>query len=67
MEGDLILQIRSRRKAWTADELAEVLSISRKHILRMAKAQRMPSYRIGGSVRFDPSATSNWLESRSVG
>ena len=67
MEGDLILHIRSRRKAWTADELAEVLSISRKHILRMAKAQRMPSYRIGGSVRFDPSATATWLESRSVG
>jgi excisionase family DNA binding protein len=63
----LIAHIRSRRRAWTAAELADVLSMSAKHILKMAKEQRMPSYRIGGSVRFDPSATADWLERRSVG
>ena len=63
----LVVHIRSRRRAWTAAELADVLSMSAKHILKMAKEQRMPSYRIGGSVRFDPSATADWLEGRSVG
>ena len=63
----LVSHIRSRRRAWTAAELADVLSMSAKHILKMAKEQRIPSYRIGGSVRFDPSATADWLERRSVG
>lgn len=63
----LISHIRARRRAWTAAELAEILSLSAKHLLKMAKEQRMPSYRIGGSVRFDPSATADWLERRSVG
>ncbi len=65
--GSIVAQIRSRRKAWTAAELAEIIGLSQKHILKMAKAQRIPSYRLGGSVRFDPSSVANWLEGRSVG
>jgi excisionase family DNA binding protein len=45
----------------TADELAQFLHLSRKHIFRMAKAGRIPSVRIGGSVRFDPRKTGEWL------
>ena len=66
-ERGIIAEIRARRRAWKADELAELLGLSRKHILKMAKEQRMPSYRIGGAVRFDPSATADWLDSRSIG
>ena len=65
--GSIIAHIRSRRKAWTAAELSEVIGLSQKHILKMAKAQRIPSYRLGGSVRFDPASVANWLENRSVG
>ena len=46
----------------TADDLADYLSLSRKHIFRMAKAGRIPSVRIGGSVRFDPRKTGEWLK-----
>lgn len=46
----------------TADELAEYLHLSRKHIFRMARAGRIPSVRIGGSVRFDPRRTGEWLK-----
>jgi excisionase family DNA binding protein len=34
--------VRRRRTAWTAEELAEVLSLSRKHIYKLAKKGRMP-------------------------
>lgn len=56
--------VRRRRTAWTAEELAEVLSLSRKHIYKLAKKGRMPSLRIGGAIRFDPHTTAAWLESK---
>lgn len=58
--------VRRRRTAWTAEELAEVLSLSRKHIYKLAKKGRMPSLRIGGAIRFDPHATAAWLESKAI-
>lgn len=58
--------VRRRRTAWTAEELAEVLSLSRKHIYKLAKKGRMPSLRIGGAIRFDPHTTATWLESKSI-
>jgi excisionase family DNA binding protein len=58
--------VRQRRTAWTAEELAEVLSLSRKHIYKLAKKGRMPSLRIGGAIRFDPHATAAWLESKAI-
>jgi excisionase family DNA binding protein len=58
--------VRRRRRAWTAEELAEVLSLSRKHIYKLAKKGRMPSLRIGGAIRFDPHATAAWLESKAI-
>ena len=58
--------VRRRRTAWTAEELAEVLSLSRKHIYKLAKKGRMPSLRIGGAIRFDPHATATWLESKAI-
>jgi excisionase family DNA binding protein len=58
--------VRRRRRAWTAEELAEVLSLSRKHIYKLAKKGRMPSMRIGGAIRFDPHATAAWLESKAI-
>ncbi|WP_089407781.1 helix-turn-helix domain-containing protein [Granulicella rosea] len=65
-EGNIVSHIRCRRSAWTAENLAELLSLSKKHIYRLAKQGRMPSYRVGGAVRFDPQATADWLEDRAV-
>jgi excisionase family DNA binding protein len=64
--ASLSSQIRNRRTAWTAEELADVLCLSRKHIYKLAKRGRMPSLRIGGAIRFDPFATANWLDSKSL-
>jgi excisionase family DNA binding protein len=62
----LVSLVRRRRTAWTAEELAEILSLSRKHIYKLAKKGRMPSLRIGGAIRFDPHATAAWLEAKAI-
>jgi excisionase family DNA binding protein len=48
-------------RALTASELAEMLSVSRITIFKQAKAGRIPSFRIGTCVRFDPRAIAQWL------
>jgi excisionase family DNA binding protein len=45
----------------TADELASMLTVSRITIFKQAKAGRIPSFRIGTCVRFDPQSVARWL------
>ncbi len=48
-------------RALTANELAEMLTVSRVTIFKQAKAGRIPSFRIGTCVRFDPRSVAQWL------
>ena len=59
----LLLADRIERigRALTANELAEILTVSRITIFKQAKAGRIPSFRIGTCVRFDPRAVAQWL------
>ena len=57
-------QIESYRHALRAAELAELLSVSRITIFKLAKAGRIPSFRVGCCVRFDPRAVAKWLRER---
>jgi len=54
-------RIERMGRALTADELAEMLTVSRITIFKLAKAGRIPCFRIGTCVRFDPRAVANWL------
>lgn len=54
-------QIAQTGHALTADELAGLLSVSRITIFKQAKAGRIPSFRIGTCVRFDPKSVAEWL------
>ena len=65
-DGSVAGIIRSRRKAWTAEELADLLSISKKTVYALAKQGRIPSMRIGSMVRFDPVATADWVEQKAA-
>jgi excisionase family DNA binding protein len=58
--------VRHRRNALTAEELAELLSFSTKHIYKLAKTHRIPSLRIGGALRFDPGRTADWIEGKAA-
>ena len=54
-------QIESIERALTAQELAEILSVSPITIVKQAKSGRIPSFRIGTCVRFDPKIIADWL------
>ena len=58
--------IRYKGSALTAEELAAALSLSRKHIYKLAKKNRIPCLRLGGAIRFCPEATAKWLEDREL-
>jgi len=50
--------------ALRASELAELLAVSRITVFKLAKAGRIPSFRVGTCVRFDPRAVAQWLRER---
>jgi len=55
-----------RTTALTVAELAELLSISERQLYKLAASNRIPSFKIGGSVRFDPAVVAVWLRQRMV-
>jgi excisionase family DNA binding protein len=57
-------QIEKIGHALTAEELSKLLSVSRVMIFKQAAAGRIPSFRVGTCVRFDPKAVANWLRSQ---
>jgi excisionase family DNA binding protein len=65
--GTIASTIRSRLTAWSADDIAELIGISKQHIYKLAKAGRMPSHRIGGAVRFDPHQLADWWDEKGTG
>jgi len=54
-------RIERIERALTASELAEMLAVSKITIFKQAKAGRIPSFRIGTCVRFDPRSVAQWL------
>lgn len=51
-------------RALTATQLAAVLAVSKIVIYKLAKSGRLPSFRIGACVRFDPKSVAAWLRAR---
>lgn len=56
-------QIESHRHALKAAELAQLLCVSKITVFKWARAGRIPSFRVGTCVRFDPRAVAKWLRS----
>jgi excisionase family DNA binding protein len=54
-------QIERIGHALTAVELARMLAVSKVTVFKQAAAGRIPSFRVGTCVRFDPRAVANWL------
>jgi excisionase family DNA binding protein len=61
VEQSIIQQISSAKGALTAAQLAQLLSVNRITVFKMAKSGRIPSFRIGTCVRFDPATVAAWL------
>jgi excisionase family DNA binding protein len=54
-------QIEKMSHALTAVEIAKLLGVSRILIYKLAKSNRLPCFRIGGCMRFDPRQIAQWL------
>ncbi len=61
MSLNLIEELESRHGAMKVSDLTEILGVDDKHIYRMAAQGKLPSFRVGGAVRFDPQEVANWL------
>jgi excisionase family DNA binding protein len=57
---------RGAKAALTAKQLGELLNISSKTIFKLARAGRIPSFRIGTAVRFDARLVIDWLRQQKV-
>ena len=54
-------QIEKTGHALTAEDLAKLLCVSKLTVYKLAKAGRIPAFRIATCLRFDPRAVANWL------
>ena len=57
-------ELEQMGRALTAEDLAKLLSVSKVTIFKQAKAGRIPSFRIGTCVRFDPRIVAKWLRTQ---
>lgn len=57
-------RIERMEGALTAEQLAKLLNVSKVTIFKQAKAGRIPSFRVGTCVRFDPRVLAGWLRDR---
>jgi excisionase family DNA binding protein len=62
----LIESIAARKTAYKIEELAEVLNCSRYKLYDDVKRGRIPYFKLGSMIRFDPKLIANWLEQRTV-
>jgi excisionase family DNA binding protein len=62
----IIEQIRERETAFSVLEVAKLLNISSRCIYDHITEGRLPSMRIGSTVRLDPSQVADWLTARAA-
>jgi excisionase family DNA binding protein len=56
--------LEGKSQALLVTDVAELLSISERQVYKLVAAHRIPSFKIGGSIRFDPFAISTWLRQK---
>jgi excisionase family DNA binding protein len=61
---NLVERLEARNGAMRVSELCEMLGVDDKHIYRMAARGSLPSFRVGGAVRFDPQEVAKWLREK---
>jgi excisionase family DNA binding protein len=61
---DLIQRLQEGKTALKARDLAQLFGVTQQHIYKLAAKGVMPSFRVGGAVRFDPSVVADWLKKR---
>ena len=53
-----------KTRALTVADVAELLNISARQVYKLVAEYRIHSFKIGGSIRFDPCAVAVWLRQK---
>ena len=56
--------LHGKARALTVGDIATLLNVSERQVYNLAAERYIPSFRIGGSVRFDPVAIAAWLRQK---
>jgi excisionase family DNA binding protein len=54
--------LAGRTTALTVSEVAKILSVSERQVYKLAALDELPSFRVGGALRFDPAAITAWID-----
>jgi excisionase family DNA binding protein len=64
MTAGLADSLDRKTSALTVSEVAGLLSISERQVYKLVAEHRIPNFKIGGSIRFDPFAVAFWLRQK---
>jgi excisionase family DNA binding protein len=53
-----------KSRALTVADIAQLLNISERQVYKLAAEHRIPCFKIGGCIRFDPLAVAVWLRQK---
>ena len=56
--------LRARTSALNVSDIAELLNVSERQVYKLVAEHRIPCFKIGGSIRFDPFAIAIWLRQK---
>jgi excisionase family DNA binding protein len=62
--ADKIFAFPARTEFSHRGDVAALLNVSERQVYKLASEGRIPCFRIGGSVRFVPSAFASWLRQK---
>lgn len=57
-------QLRSKNKALTVEELADLLGVAIRTLYKEVEDDHIPFFRVRTSIRFDPDQIADWLEGK---
>ena len=60
----LVEQLRSKKKALTVEELADILCIAIRTLYKEVEDDHIPFFRVRTSIRFDAHQIADWLEGK---
>jgi excisionase family DNA binding protein len=58
--------IHGKSRALTVSDVATLLAVSERQVYKLAAQHRIPCFKIGGSIRFDPLVLASWLRQKIV-
>jgi len=61
---DLVDLLAQRATALTVADVASLLNISERQVYKLAADGRIPCFKIGNSIRFDPATFAAWLQKK---